>query len=174
MKVQELLMNIHNKDFDLEQALQIKKYLPINIKKELATDVIALCTDDLDGFVMVDKIKLRVYFTMTALFVYTELEVSPDFTDLVQEYDTLGASGLLGQIIKLIGDDYNICYDVVQDELNELLIENSFETQVVRVANKINKTLDVLTEKLSSVDFNTILPEGTNMNELVDVLKQLK
>ena len=64
---------------------------------------------------------------------------SPDFVNLVQEYDALGASGLLGQIIKLIGDDYDICYEVVQDELNELLIENSFEMQAVRVANKINK-----------------------------------
>ena len=36
MKVNELLMNIKNKDFKLERGLQIKTYLPMEAKKAIA------------------------------------------------------------------------------------------------------------------------------------------
>ena len=46
MKVQELLANIKNKDFNLERGLQVKKYLPIELKKTIAQSIIYDCTEN--------------------------------------------------------------------------------------------------------------------------------
>ena len=174
MKVQELLANIHRKDFNLEKELQVKKYLPVMNKKKFVMDIIAVCTDDIDDFITIDKFKMNIYFDMCILGAYTNLEITSDFDEMVMQYDELCEYGYLADIIYIFQDDYDITHTILENELEALLIQNSIDTQVVKVANKINKVIDMISDKFNNIDFNSILPEGTDINELVKIIDILK
>lgn len=174
MKVQELLTKINNANFDLNTELEIKKYIPIMDKKMFVMDVISSCTDDIDDFISVDRFKMNIYFDMKALDLYTNLEIADDFDEMVVQYDMLCESGMMNKIIVLFEEDYCAMCDVLDSELNELLIQNSIEAQVVKVANKVNNLIDGIGIALDGLDINTILPEGANINELIDTIKMLK
>ena len=174
MTVQELLVNIKNKEFNLKKELKAKKYLPIKDKRKLAVSVIAACTDDLDDFISVDRFKLNIYFDMKALATYTNLEVAADFDGMIEEYDALCEKGILKKIITLFVDDYDATYAILEDELNSLLVQNSIEAQVVKIANKIGKVIDTVGEVLGNIDLNDILPDGMDMSKLMDLGGLLK
>lgn len=77
MTVKELLMNIHNKDFNLERGLQVKKYLPIEAKKTIAQGIIYDCTNEEDGVIKVDSVQkylsyVKYMITMHTNFAYTD------------------------------------------------------------------------------------------------------
>ena len=174
MTVQELLKKINNKTFNLEKSLEIKKYIPIMNKKKFVMDVIATYTDDIDGLITVDRFNMYIYFDMKVLSLYTNLEISDDFNEMIMQYDMLCESGMRDKIIILFENDYDILCALLEDELETLLIQNSIDTQVVKIANKINDIIDVISEKLSDVDFNAILPEGTDMNKLIEMIDILR
>lgn len=174
MKVQELIKKIDNKTFNLEKSLEVKKYIPIMDKKRFVMDIIAECTDDVDDFITVDKFKLRVYFDMKVLGLYTNLEVSNDFYEMIVQYDELCESGILIKILDVIREDHNVMSIVLNDALEELLVQNSIDAQVVKIANKINNTITIFSDKLNDIDFNSILPKGTDINELIEMVNKLK
>lgn len=174
MKVQELLMNIKNKEFKLERGLEVKKYIPVMDKKKFVMDVIAECTDDIDNFIAVDRFKMNIYFDMRILAVYTNLEILTNFDDMVLQYDELCENGMLDTIIDLFKDEYNATYMILEDELEELLIQNSIDSQVVRIANKVNNIIDVLGEALNNFDVGSMFPEGIDVAKILDIVKMLK
>ena len=174
MTVQELLVNIKNKEFNLKKELKAKKYLPIKDKRKLAVGVIAACTDDLDDFISVDRFKLNIYFDMKVLATYTNLEVASDFDDMIVEYDALCEKGILKKIIALFVEDYDATYAILEDELDSLLVQNSIDAQVVKIANKINKAIDGIGDALGAIDLNDILPDGIDMNTLLGTIKGLQ
>lgn len=174
MKVQELLANINNKEFDLERGLQVKKYLPIMDKKKFVMDVSAACTDDIDGFVTVDRFKMHIYFDMHILGAYTNLEIAKEFDEMVEQYDELCESGLLTKIIGLFKTDYDAMCVILEDDLKELVVQNSIDTRIVKIANKINSIIDVIGNKFNSFDLNTLFPEGADVNQLVEMMSMLK
>ena len=57
MKVKELLMNIRNKDFNLERALQVKKYIPFEEKKIIAQAIIDDSIHEENGVMVVDSVQ---------------------------------------------------------------------------------------------------------------------
>lgn len=174
MKVQELIKKINNKTFNMEKSLEIKEYIPIMDKKKFVMDIIAECTDDIDDFIAVDRFKMNIYFNMKVLGLYTNLEVAEDFYDMIEQYDILCESGLLDIILAVFQDDYAAMCKVLDGMLDELLIQNSIEAQVVRIANKINNVIDMAVEKLDGIDLNAILPEGTDINHLIEMINTLK
>jgi hypothetical protein len=141
-------------------------------KKKIAIDVIVACTDDIDGFVTVDRLKMYVHFDMQVLSAYTNLEVATDFNEMVAQYDALCENGMRDKIIHLFENDYEIMCVILEDMLEELLVQNSIDMQVVRVANRVMNILDVLEDKMD--DINSLIPEGTDMNEFVKMISLLK
>lgn len=174
MKVTELLMNIKNKEFELVKELEVKKYIPVIDKKKFVMDIIAECTDDVDNFIAVDRFKMNIYFDMRILATYTNLEIATDFDEMVVQYDALCENGVLNEIIKLFENDYSAMYAVLEDELDELLVQNSIDAQVVRIANKVNDMLDMLSDAFGSFDFKSLLPDGVDAKKLLNVIKMLK
>lgn len=174
MTVKELLTGAKNKEFNLKEELKVKKYMPIMDKKKLAVGVIAACTDDLDEFISVDRFKMNIYFNMHILAIYTNLEVASDFDEMIAEYDALCEKGLLKKIIAFFEDDYDMAYMVLEDELDSLLIQNSIDAQVVKIANKINNAIDTISGMLGSINFNDILPDGMDISRLMNIENLLK
>ena len=171
MRVQELVekYNIEGINLEIEKELDIKKYIPVMEKRKFATDVISLCMYDIDDYVCVNRFKKNIYFSMKLLSVYTNLDISDDFDDIILEYDMLCESGLFDKIVDLI-DDYVELYTIFENELDELLEENRIERQVAKVVNKINESIDIINGKIQDIN----LPEGTDITQLLDMIKMLK
>ena len=174
MTVKELLTSVKDKEFNLKKELKVKKYIPVTDKRKLAVGVIAACTDDLDDFISVDKFKMRIYFDMHVFATYTNLEIASKFDDMILEYDALCEKGLLKKIIAFFKEDYDAAYLILKDELDSLLIQNSIEAQVVKIANKINKVIDTVGEVIGSIDVNDILPDGMDVGKLMSLGDLLK
>ena len=174
MKVQELIKKINNKTFNIEKSLEVKKYIPIMDKKRFAMDAISACTDDVDNFITVDRFKMNIYFDMKVLSIYTNLEIVDDFDEMIIQYDALCESEIMNRIITLFEEDYNAMRGVLDDALEELLVQNSIDAHVVKIANKINQAIDIFSNKLNDVDFNSMLPEGINMDDFAEIINALK
>ena len=174
MKINELIKNSNDKTFNLEKILEVKKYIPVIEKKNFVMDILATCTDEIDGCITVDKFKMNLYFGMKILGLYTNLEVESNFEDMVAQYDVLKESGLFDKSIGLFESEYIAIEAILYDELEMLLSQNSIDVQVVRIANKINTVIDMIGDKLNGVDFNSILPEGTDISELINMIGLLK
>lgn len=174
MKVRELVELVKTEDFSLQEKLNIKRYIPVMDKKMIAMDVIAACTDDLDGFVEVDRFTMGIYFDMCVLQKYTNLEVSFDFDEMITEYDNLCEFDLVNIIISYFENDYIKCKDILNDELESFLVQNSLEAQVIEVVNKINALLDEVSDKFADVNLSNIITDGVNLGELMETIKLLK
>lgn len=169
MKINEL---IGNKDF--EKGLEIKDYISVVDKRKFVVDVIAACTDDIDDFITVDKFKMNIYFDMCVLGLYTNIEIASNFNAMIEQYDELCKYGILNKIIEKIKVEYDALKVILDAELEALLIQNSIDAQVVKIANKVNKVINVVIDKLDEVDFNSFLPEGMDFGELVKIAGMLQ
>jgi hypothetical protein len=137
-------------------------------------DVISACTDENEGFISADKFKMSIYFNMKVLGLYTNLEVADDFSAMIEQYDALSENGTLNILLSLFTDEYSVICKMLDNLLEELLVQNSIDMQVVKIANKINDAIDAISEKLNDVNFNSILPEGTDMDALLNMINILK
>lgn len=175
MTIRELVELVNKAEsFNLQDKLNIKRYISITDKRSIAMDVIAACTDDALGFIEVDRFKAGIYFDMCVLQKYTSLEVSFDFEEMIKEYDMLNEIGMMNVIIDYFKDDYNKCQDVLNGELESFLAQNSLEAQVVTVVNKVNSLLDEIGAKFNDVNLNDIITNGVNLGELMETIKFLK
>lgn len=170
MKINELVERINEKDFALEKELEVKKYVPVMDKKSFVMDVIAACTDEIDGFISADRFNMDIYFNMNMIRTYTNIEVAFDFDEMVEQYDMLCECGLLDKIIGLFESEYIAMCDILDGQLEELFIQNSLEAQIVKIANKINNTIDML----SAIDIKSLLPDGVSADMFSNIANMLK
>lgn len=174
MKINELLTNVYSSDFNWMEELEVKHYIPIMDKKMFVMDVISACTDEVDGFVSADRFKMNIYFNMKVLGLYTNLEIANDFDIMVEQYDLLCEKGVFNNLLSLFTDEYSVMCNTLESLLDELLIQNSIDMQVVRIANKISSTIDVLFDELNNVDIRSILQDSMNVDELRNFVNRLK
>lgn len=156
MKVMEFLGKVYTENFDWCEELEIKHYVPVMEKKKFAIDIINVCTDDIDGFIAVDDFKMHIYFNMKALALYTNLDISEDFNEIVEQYDALCENGTLNRIISLFDAEYNEIRTVLNSLIKELTMQNSIDAQVVRIANKITKIIDGMGDQFDGINADVI------------------
>jgi hypothetical protein len=173
MKVQELLINIKNKEFKLERGLEVKKYLPIEAKKTIAKGIIYDCTDDSEGVIKVDSVQRYMSYVRYMITTHTNLE----YTD--ENYDALcsteyGDTNLLNSIMDCFGDDAKECTRILNLMTDDLIYENSIEFTIGKFLNNINSSLGTLiggfADKVNSFDLNNILPDGVNADQFTNIL----
>lgn len=170
MKVNYLIKNINNEDFDLIGKLKVNTYIPVMDKQKIIMDIIATCTDEVDGIVEIDYLKMDIYFKMRMLKEHTNLDISNDFDEMVEQYDALYKSHVMNRVMALFIDDYDFMYDMLMQELEDLEKENSLERHLVRIVYKFNGMLD----EFGDVDFSKLLPEGMDASALLDLMNNLK
>ena len=86
-----------------EQTIEVKRYLPINEKLEMAGRILSLSEDE-NRFWNIGKLDL--FFNLEVLYNYTNLS----FTDKQKDdpcklYDLVETSGLLTEVKRAIGND---------------------------------------------------------------------
>lgn len=165
MKVQELLMNIHNKEFNLEHGLQVKKYLPIDVKKTIAQGVIYECIDETDGVPKMDSVQRYLSYVRYMITMHTNLE----YTD--EDYDALcsveySGTNLLNAIMECFGDDAKECSRILNLVTDDYMQERSLEFSVAKFLNGLNSTITSLVSKIGDIDLQSIIPGNIDMDKL--------
>ena len=177
MKVQELLANIHRKDFNLEKELQVKKYLPIAVKKTIAQGIIFDCTTEDSGVIQVDSVERYLAYVKYMITMHTNLE----YTD--EDYDTLcsteyGDGTLLNSIVKTFESDANECNRILSMTMDDYLNNNAPENRIVIAVSEFVNTLSSIAksinDKVNDVNLDEIFPEDFDMEKLNQFLSDYK
>ena len=175
MKINALLMNIHNNDFKLEKGLQIKKYLPMDVKKTIAQGIIYECTENDGGAIKMDSVQRYLSYVKYMIIMHTDLE----YTD--EDYDVLcsteyGGATLLDAIMECFGDDAKECQKILDFMVEDYLRENSVEVVAMKFINSLNTLLsDVatkITTKIDEIDFKDMVPDDVNKKQLSEFLSK--
>lgn len=176
MKMQELLMSIHRKDFNIEKELQVKKYLPIEAKKTIAQGVIYECTNEEDGVIKVDSVQRYLSYVRYMITMHTNLK----YTDA--DYDVLCSTEyqdttLLNAIVKTFESEANECNRILGLMMNDYLDNNATENQLIMAATQLLNGLVGITQslekKVADIKLDDMLPQGFDINKLNDFLNKV-
>ena len=161
MKVNELMMSIHRKDFNMEKELQVKKYLPMEEKKLIAKGIIYECTEEVNGVIKVDSVQQYLSYVKYMILRHTNLEYTQE------DYDKLCSEGLLNRILECFGEDAAECSRVLNLMMDDYMQENSMEFIVGKFLNSVS---EMLSNKLNEFDMNSIIPNDIDKASLIKFL----
>lgn len=177
MLVKELIEKV-NKDktgiLNIQRELEVKKYIPVMRKYEIAQLVFASSATINNGLVEIDSLKKYLNFTALILSEYTNLEFSSkENGGFIVDYDALCEAGLLDTIIGFFEEDYNRSLSVLNnlfaDEIsNHNTIESVLAELGQNIAKSVNSVAESMKEKIEFFDDGNI-----DMSGIEDILKML-
>lgn len=170
MKINELMMAIHRKDFNIEKELQVKKYLPIEEKKVIAQGIIYECTENVDGIIKVDSVQQYLSYVKYMILRHTNLEYTQE------DYDKLcstvyGETSLLNVIIGSFQGDANECNRILNLMINDHINNNTAENQIVVAVNQFLSGITHIVESMGD-KVTDMLPNDFDMNRLVKFVNE--
>lgn len=169
MKVQELLMNIRNKEFKLERGLEVKKYLPIEVKKTIAQSIIYECASNEDGVTKIDSVQRYMAYVRYMIVTHTNL----NYTD--EDYDALcsteyGETTLLNAIMKCFETDATECSRILNlvtdDYIQEYSLENVIGQFLHEVGSVISGFSNTASKKINNANLQDAIPEDLDVDKL--------
>lgn len=175
MKINELLMAIHRKDFNMEKELQVKKYLPIEEKKLIAQGILYESTEEVNGVVKVDSVQRYLSYVKYMIIRHTNLEYThADYDQLCSnEYNGMT---LLNAIMKCFGDDATECSRILNLVVDDFNQEQSVEHMVSKflgtLSNAIGGLSEVVNNKLNEFNLADMLPADFDGNKMSQFLEQ--
>ena len=169
-KIQNSKSNEHAVSDYLKEHLEIKTYLPFNMKREIVELVVAQNTKWVDGVKRNDAISQYISFVVAMIKAHTKLKFSDN---PIEDYDILAESKLLPLIIAEFQESYNECDIMLKMALAMELENNNINVLVGRFLNSILNKLDsvgsVLKEKFVDVDINDFLGADFNDEDLANL-----
>lgn len=124
MNYKDLNLHINNDMYSIEvqgKKINIKKYLPINDKKDLIEITLQKAEEPNGTY---NEILIDMYFNLYLVYLYTDIIFTDeDREDEMKLYDQLESSGLLERIIDKIPDDE---YDTLMGYLETMRKEDSY------------------------------------------------
>lgn len=176
MRINEFINK--NQDTKSVEELIICKYIPVSTKKAIALKAISQATIVDGGYTYIDKFVENIYFSMLMFGEYTGVEVAETLDILVAEYDRACESGVLDDVLDVCAKDVMRTSEILEFEENKLLSQNTMEYSVSKLVSSVNDALtnlaDSLADKIDGFDINSILPEGTDINSILDMFNKLK
>lgn len=165
MKVQELLENIKNDNFNLAEALQVNKYLPIDVKRTIAQGIIFECVEDDAGATKVDSVQKYMAYVRHMITAHTCLE----YTDV--DYDAVcsaeyGDGSLLDAIFECFERDADECEMILDFMLDDYMRELSIESSISKLVNDISVAIRGFADKLDGVDLANLIPKDLDVEKL--------
>lgn len=153
-------------------TLEVKKYIPLKSKQEIAKTIINKVVRVENGYKVVSSVEQFLDFVMSMLVVHTNLEISDDPYD---DYDMLCENELLQPIIDTFRNSYSDAETILKMELSDELQTNATPAIVAQFLDSISKKLDsfseILKDRIGEFDLNELL-DGTNIsNENADLIK---
>ena len=172
MKVNELITmykNDTNGVMNLKKTLEIKDYVPVMRKYEIAQLVFAASSKVNNGLIEVDSLKKYLNFTALILSEYTNLELD----DFITDYDALCEVGLIDKIIGTFEEDYNRSLSVLNNLFtDEIANHNTIESVLAElsqyIADSIDSIAETMKEKIEAFDEGHI-----DMSGIENIMKVL-
>lgn len=173
MKVQNLVENIKNNNFDLIAELEVKEYLPIELKKTIAQGIIFACTDDSEGVIKVDSVQRYLSYVEHMIKYHTNLEYTEE------DYDVLcstmyGDGNLLNAIMECFGSDAQECSRILDLMMGDYMQENTIEFSVAKFLNGLAGSLDgiadALNDKIDDFDLKSMIPKDVDLKQVMSFL----
>lgn len=162
MKVNELMMAIHRKDFNMEKELKVKKYLPMEEKKLIANGILCECTEEINGVIKSDSVQQYLSYVKYMLTHHTNLEYTQDDYDKLcstEYHDTT----LLNAIMSCFEADAKECTRILNLVTADRMQENSMEFVVSKFLSNV---IDVLQSKLDEFDISKMIPQEVDKEKL--------
>ena len=173
MKVQELLTSIKNEGFDLATGLEVKTYLPIELKKTIAQGIIFACTDDNEGVIKVDSVQRYMSYVEYMINYHTNLEYTEADYDVLcsTEYNN---QNLLDAIMECFNDDAQECLRILDLMMSDYMQENTIEFAVAKflngLAGSIDSFADTLNNKVNGFDLKSMMPKDIDLKQMMNFL----
>ncbi len=122
MNYKDLNLHTDNDMYYIEvqgKKINIKKYLPINDKKDLV-EITLQKAEQADG--TYNEILIDVYFNLYLVYLYTDIVFTDeDREDEMKLYDELESSGILERILdKIPEEEYNVLMDYLKAMRKEI------------------------------------------------------
>lgn len=178
MKVNELIeMYNKNSRIDLEKHLEVKKYIGIAYKKELAELVLDNCTSIVDDEIHIDSVEKYMLFTVAVIGMHTNLEFSyeddSEFST-IDDYDALCESGLLIKIIDTFKDDYLACQEVLNMVTSDRLQTNmTIEKKIYKFVDAIETTLSgAINNVTDKLNLDALNVNQDTLMQFFDIVKK--
>ena len=111
--------DIKNIEFN-EQIIEVKQYLPVNMKLELISNVINRILLENNNFI--NPIKIEVFTVIEILYYYTNINFTEkQKEDIPKLYDLVVSSGLWEQIVEaMLEEEFDFVVDGVIKSIKEL------------------------------------------------------
>lgn len=152
----------------VQKQLEIKKYLPINEKKELIDKIIYQSAYYQDGMLKIGAIDCYIYFTMFTIDAYTNLEI-----DNVEAcYDMLSEAGMTEVLIAAIGHEYSDVNVLLNLKKDELLSDNSIDAQFSKFFNDISSSVNDVKDTIDGAIKNLNIDKESAIKLIQMFLKQ--
>ena len=177
MKIKEFIEKVNNDKMgtmNLAKTIEVKRYVPIMRKYEIAQMVFAASTTRNNGIIEVDSLKKYLMFTITTMSEYTNLEFSSDAElGSIEEYDMLCEAGLIDKIIECYEEDYGRALTVLDYVFTDAIANNNNVVNVLaeltsNISNTVDSIADTMNEKIADFDGGNI-----DMSGLEEVMKLL-
>lgn len=165
MKVQELLTNINQDNFNLENALAIKKYLPIEAKKAVAQAIIYECTENINGVLKMDSVQKHLLYVKYMIVTHTNLEYTEDDYNILcsTEYHDVR---LLDRIMRCFEDDAKECKRVLNWMVEDYKREIGIEGSISRFLNDLSVKIANVADKFEDINIKSMIPDDLDMKKL--------
>ena len=155
MNYKDLNLHTNNDMLFIEvqgKKINIKKYLPINDKKDLV-EITLQKAEQADG--TYNEILIDMYFNLHLVYLYTDIVFTDeDREDEMKLYDELESSGLLERILDKIPDEeYNTLMDYLKAMRKEI---SSYKHSAAAMVQKLIVDLPKNAEAAAKIveDFN--------------------
>ena len=150
-----------------EENLEVKRYLPIQQKLEMISNVIEMAHDVESNYA--NPVKTKVLLDLEVMYNYTNI----NFTEKQKEdpaklYDLLESSGILRQVKNMLGDEY---YNLVQDLADSQKAIYDYRNSVLGILDTVKTDYSDL--DLEATEIQQKLADPENMAFLKDVLTKL-
>lgn len=149
----------------------MKTYINVERKIEIANNVLALCSENDNGFIKINDIKKDIYTFVFAAKEYFGIKIPDEFDKVMKKYDKMKNDTFE------MPDDYSDLCKVVNQTIEMALQNNSIEYSVARTTNAIIESLGKIAtsiaDKIDGIDVDNILSD-VNVDELMSVIDRLK
>lgn len=149
----------------------MKTYINVERKIEIANNVLALCSENDNGFIKINDIKKDIYAFVFAAKEYFGIKIPDEFDKVMKKYDKMKNDTFE------MPDDYSDLCKVVNQTIEMALQNNSIEYSVARTTNAIIESLGKIAtsiaDKIDGIDVDNILSD-VNVDELMSVIDRLK
>ena len=160
----------------IRSSLEIKTYVPFVEKREMCATVLAGACKNVGSIVEVDSVSRYLLFTIAIISKYTNLTFeNTDDLDAIDQYDMLCQSGLLNEILNVIGGEYEVCNNILNMMMADINANNNnvaavFDKALQEILLYVGNFADALSDKVENweLDLNQI-----DIDKIMGVISKL-